>query len=222
MPDFESDFIQEMQKKFFSSYQYLITPAGVPLMGRSLAYRLAASVPHLIAAHQGRILPGLARRAFDSTWSYFVKNGALSQGRLTQGIFLDNPAIFDNYSSSSSPLWGLRSFILALLFEPKADFWVCSDMPLPVEKGSYEIEIPELGWTIKGDQEKQEVAIIKKDGLGPETVRFEAYTFKHWLKEKITARGARPLNSRIKYDLKVYASSKKFQDVIFGNFKRTS
>jgi len=220
MPDFESEFIHEAQKIFFSSYQYLITPSGAPLMGRSLIYRLAVSVPYLIAAHQGVASLGLAKRAFDTTWSYYVKYGALSRGRLTQGIFFDNPAILDNYSGPGSSFWGLRSFILALLFEPRTDFWMCPMESLPIEKGSYEINIPELGWIIKGDQGKQVVTIIKNEGLEPGDVHFKAYTLKHWLKEKITAQVERPTNWGVKYDLKVYSSSKDFQDAIFRNINK--
>lgn len=218
LPDFKKVFISEAQKSFFSTYQYLITPNGVPLMGRSLIYRLAVSVPYLIAAHQGIASHGVAKRAFDATWTYYVEHGALSKGRMTQGIFCDNPAILDNYSGPGSPLWGLRSFILALFFKPKDDFWMCSAEPLPIEKGDFEITIPEIGWTMKGEHMKDnEALIIKAEGRDPEVANFNNYTIKHYLREKITAIAARPDNLAVKYCLKRYSSCKNFQDRVFRN-----
>lgn len=217
MPDFEAGFIQEAQKRFFDSYKYLITPEGAPLLGRSLVYRLALSVPYLIAAHRGQASCGLARRAFDVTWDYYLEHGALSRGRLTQGIFSDNPAIVDVYSAPASPLWGLRSFILALLFRPETGLWACEPEPLPVETEDFEVRVPGPGWTIKGDQASGAVTIIRDEGLEPQDIPFEAYTLRNWFKEKITARAARPRNRDIKYKLKAYSSSKDFQDSIFRN-----
>jgi hypothetical protein len=217
LPDFEKEFIDEARGKFFDSYQYLITPSGAPLFGRSLIYRLAVSVPYLIAAHHQIILPGVAKRALDVTWDHHVRHGSLSKGKLTQGVFLDNPAIVDYYSAPASPLWGLRSLILAFLFRDGSDFWACPMEPLPIEKGNYLLKVPEIGWTIKGDQRAQTVTIIREDGKELTDIKFKKITLSERLKEAITRQAARPNNVDIKYGLREYSSDKAFQSLAFRN-----
>src|SRR5690606_41711400 len=87
----------------------------VPIVGRSRSYRLVRPAPLVAAAvvAPGRIPPGEAMRALDATWSRFVPRGAVVEGRITQGICADDPALLDGYSGPGSCLWSLRSLLVA-------------------------------------------------------------------------------------------------------------
>src|SRR3954470_5322665 len=47
-PTLDKQFISEARHEFVNSYRYLMTPNGVPIMGRSVCYRMAAPVPLLL------------------------------------------------------------------------------------------------------------------------------------------------------------------------------
>jgi len=102
-------------------------------MGRSICYRTAVPVP-LIAAtllDSGQLPVGRAVRGLDVVWRYFVANGSLRDGALTQGYFKADPRLLDPYSGTGSCQWGLRSLVLAFMHPAGDRFWSASEEPLP-------------------------------------------------------------------------------------------
>ncbi|CAN5640338.1 hypothetical protein BH23GEM11_BH23GEM11_03980 [soil metagenome] len=92
-PGWDPEFIGSVQRRFLATYRYLIAPEGFPALGRSVTYRMAAPAPLVFgqADHPDVVSAGAARRALDCTWRYFIRNGALEQGRATQGYFRTDP-----------------------------------------------------------------------------------------------------------------------------------
>lgn len=152
-PDLDSAFLDRALRDFVSGYRYLIGPAGFPIFGRSACYRMAVATPLVMAHsdHPDLVSPGLARRALDMTWQYFVQHGALWGGNVTQGYFAADPRLLENYSGPASCLWSLRSLIPALALPDDANFWLAQPAPLPVEERDYRIGLDPPGWTVQGD-----------------------------------------------------------------------
>jgi hypothetical protein len=153
-PAWNSHFIQDTQSEFLKSYRYLIGPRGLPILGRSVQYRMAAPAPLVAGAdsHPGIASPGEARRALDVTWSYFLARGALRRGIVTQGYFDSNPRVLDPYAGPASSLWSLRSLVMALYYPPDHPFWRAPTEPLPVERGDFDMTLMGAGWRVTGVQ----------------------------------------------------------------------
>ena len=101
---FDRAFIRQAIQDSARLTAHLIGPQGYPVMGRSICYRTAVPAP-LIA--QALLEPdpasaGLARRAVDAIWRYFVARGVLRAGALTQGYFRADLKLLDNYSGPGS------------------------------------------------------------------------------------------------------------------------
>ncbi len=211
-PQWDRDFILTSRRQFLATYPYLMGPQGFPILGRSICYRMAAPVP-LIFGQQtdpGEVSPPEARRALDATWSYYIQREALKDGNVSQGYCGRDPRILDNYSGPASCLWALRSLIVAYYMPPDSAFWTAPTGHLPVEQGSYEIQIPAIRWTITGDNSSGTI-LIKKPGqaVGPE-FRMSGYGSVRQLASVFLWRPFRPDNSRAKYDLKLYSSADPF------------
>ncbi len=206
-PKFDPEFIHGSLKHFLQTYLYLLTPQGVPILGRSICYRMAASVPVLAGYLQEppMVEAGLARRALDVLWTYFILKGGVSQGRITQGYFRDDLRILDNYSGPASCLWGLRSLVLAFYCPEDSPFWSSPLRPLPIEVSDFHISIPSIGWEIKGIKETQEVIIHAGESKG-RNIRVRNYTFLHQWAGYLGGRPFRPRNHAIKYKLPQYSS----------------
>ncbi|HEY7269230.1 MAG TPA: DUF2264 domain-containing protein, partial [Dehalococcoidia bacterium] len=158
--------LDEIMRRFAETMPYLISPNGIPIMGRSVCYRLAAPAPLVAAAVASTpagaaSTPGLSRRALDAVWSYFAGHSAFERGRITQGYFGTDLRILDNYSGPSSPLWGTRPLTLAFLAPPEAPFWTAPLQPLPVEVESFSRPIPAIGWELAGDVATGEIRILR-------------------------------------------------------------
>ena len=160
-PQWDPEFITTARRQFVASYQYLVSPYGVPLWGRSVCYRMAAAAPMVFGSGDGEgdIDPGVGRRALDLTWSYFIRNGAVRNGNITQGYCGADPRILDNYSGPASCLWGLRSLIVAFYKPQDSTFWQGKIGQLPVERGSYEVLVAPPKWHVTGNQSTGNVAI---------------------------------------------------------------
>lgn len=211
-PQWDRDFILTSRRQFLRTYPYLMGPRGFPVLGRSICYRMAAPVP-LIFGQQtdpGEVSPPEARRALDSTWSYFIQRNSLHDGNVSQGYCGSDPRILDDYSGPASCLWALRSLIVAYYMPFDSSFWRSSAELLPVEKGSFEIHIPANGWTITGDHSSGTI-LVKKPGqsAGPVTGMTE-YGALRQLASTFLWRPFRPDNTRAKYDLDLYSSAEPF------------
>ncbi len=206
-PDYDAEFLRSAVLASANLTAHLISPNGIPIMGRSVCYRTAASAPLSVAT---LLEPtperfGLSRRANDCVWRYFLAHGAVRGGTLTQGYFGDDARVLDSYSGPGSSHWGLRSVIPALLHPPGSAYWTVPDQPLPVETGDYVLDLPELGWRIEGERATGEIRILIAANAGqqPELL---PYTWRNRLAELRNQRAYRPKNRAAAYDAAVYSA----------------
>jgi hypothetical protein len=222
-------------ESFVDGYRHLLGPAGFPVMGRSVPYRLAAAVPLVLSQHPpagsaeadqaaggkaprgpGRrvVSPGQARRALDATWQHFVRRGAVRGGTLTQGYHGPDPRLLDNYSGPAGPLWSLRSLVAAFALDSRDPFWSARPEPLPVEEGSFRVRLAEAGWTVEGDAGTGIVQIAVGGTEGRDEVKsggrpipLEPYPLPTRLRAAAHGRPLRPPNEEAKYGRRRYAST---------------
>jgi hypothetical protein len=207
MPDFDREFIVDVLTQSAMLTSHLIGPRGVPIMGRSIIYRTAVSVPVLAA---GFINPspaalGLARRAMDAVWRYFVAHGCLRNGSLTQGYFDADPRFLDRYSGPGSSHWGLRSLVLAYMHPRGSAFWTAAEQLLPVEVADYRLDCGKLGWVIEGRKAdaRIEVRLAKNRQVA---VKPRPYSIARQIAEKLVRGPLRPGNYDVKYECAKYSS----------------
>lgn len=205
-PGLDPDFIPDVVRQSAHLTSHLISPRGIAFIGRSACYRTAAAAPLTVATllDDDPERMGLARHALDCVWRYFVANGALRDGTLTQGYFGDDARVLDNYSGPGSSHWGLRSLIPALLHPPGSVFWTAADRPLPVERGDYRLDLPELGWVVEGDQASGDIRIVIPANAGQHPA-LKRYGWARRLEELRRQRANRPNNRAAAYDAEVYS-----------------
>lgn len=210
-PRFDAPFLRGVVLDSGAFVSHLISPKGIPIVGRSVCYRTAAAAPVVLRAFLDRTLEwqGLARRALDRTWRYFVAHGALRDGTLTQGYFGDDPRVLDSYSGPGSSHWGLRSLIPALLFEDSSLFWTVPEHPLPVETVDYRIDAPGLGWIVEGDRATGDIRITIPANRG-QNPRLQPYTDRMRGAEQLLGVPRRPPNAMAKYGAEVYSAIDPF------------
>lgn len=207
-PGYDSAFLRDAVLASADLTAHLISPRGIPIMGRSVCYRTAASAPLAVASllDPSAERHGLSRRGNDCVWRYFLAHGAARGGTLTQGYFGDDPRVLDNYSGPGSSHWGLRSVIPALLHPPGSPYWTAAEQPLPVEVGDYRLDLPELGWVIEGDQASGDIRIIIPLNRGNHPALIP-YTSQHRLGELRRRRAYRPDNHAAAYDAEIYTAA---------------
>jgi len=211
-PGFDRNFIGQASSAFVRSYRYLFSPAGIPITGRSICYRLAAPAPLIGGAIQDPplISPGMARRALNCTWRYFIGNGALSRGNVTQGYCGDDLRFLENYSGPASCLWSLRSLTLAFYCPPHSDFWRSPEEALPIETADYDLFLPSIGWRVIGLKANQEVAILRTDYADDRCGPIEGLGLFRRLAQIIRGQPYRPDNDCVKYRLPRYSAKNPF------------
>ncbi len=209
-PQFDPDFIPSAIASSGALTEHLISPRGIPIMGRSVCYRTALPVPVLAAQNvDPSNHPARARRALDAVWSYFLSHDVLRDGSLSQGYFGTDLRFLDPYSGTGSCQWGLRSLIIAYLDAPDTPFWRVDPAPLPVEEADYRIELPLLGWRVTGEQRSGNITIeILANAAG--RLAPEQYTWKARLTELLTRRPQRPHNHEAKYESRMYSVAAPF------------
>jgi hypothetical protein len=208
-PKFDSDFIRSAIRQSADVTLHLIGTNGIPIMGRSICYRTAVSVPILAEnlLDDQALDPGLARHAMDVVWRHFIAHGVLQDGALTQGYYRTDLRFLDYYSGPGSCHWGLRSLVLAYLHPPGSDFWQSKPQPLPVEQADYRLVYDKLGWIVSGRQQDGSVTIEipANAGNAPATRPYEWW--RGWL-EQVFRRPFRPSNEEVEYRRPVYSSAK--------------
>lgn len=211
-PAFDPEFIDGSLDAFVRGYRYLFSPEGFPMTGRSICYRMAAPAPLVAAAARGlgSVSPGMARRALDCVWKYFVARGAISEGRVTQGYWQDDLRLLDNYSGPGSPLWSVRSLVVAFSLPSESEFWMAPQEPLPVEVGDFTVPIPQIQWEIRGFTRTREVRIVKHRNAGNEFREPESHTRLQKAAEFVTCVPFRPRNAYAKSRLPSYSSRHAF------------
>jgi hypothetical protein len=212
-PAFDRDFIRSGLLQSAQLTSHLISPGGIPIMGRSICYRPAVSVPLVAESFldSDSIAPGLARHSMDALWRYFVAHGILQDGTLTQGYFRTNLRFLDLYSGPGSCNWGLRSLVLAYLNAPGSAFWTEAEKPLPVQQGDYRLAFEKLGWVVSGNHDNGEITVeIPRNAAShPKAAR---YAWWNRLLEHLLRKPMRPENKAFKYDRPVYSSLHPYTD----------
>jgi len=214
-PRIDAAFIDTALNASGALTSHLVSPAGLPMMGRSICYRTAIPSPVIAASFlsTSSISPGLARRAMDVTWRYFVGLGALRDGTLTMGYFGTDPRIVDWYLGAGSCNWGLRSLTLAYMAKPGAPFWNAPYAPLPVEIHDYRVDLPRIGWVVSGDTVSKNIRITIPDNYD-RSVKVRPYSQSDRLFEMIFRRVSRPENLALKYRLTEYAAIPPFDGLL--------
>lgn len=210
-PSYDHEFIVTALDQFAGQFQYLVGPQGLPIMGRSICYRMSISTPLILdqLSRHPLVSPGVARRALNETWRYFIRNGGVAQGNITQGYCAADARVLDSYSGPGSCLWGLRSLISALYLDATSAFWTQPEEPLPVEKGDYAIQMGPTGWTVRGT--KPELIVIEKT-TGKASAQFKLGSIRRQWWDRVTNNATRDTNEEAKYGLREYRSDYPFCD----------
>ena len=213
-PTFESNFITAAIKDSAAITEHLISPYGIPIMGRSICYRTAVPVPVVAASFAddpqdvGTVRPD-ARRALDAVWRHFIAHGAILDGALTQGYYGPDLRFLDPYSGPGSCQWGLRSLVLAFMHGVHDDFWAHATGLLPIESTGYSLVYPKLGWRITGNAASGEI-VLEIPGNPDRTARAESYDWVDRFLEIVLRRPFRPHNHEAKYESRYYSSARPF------------
>lgn len=200
-PAWDPDFLTETFQSFLRKYRYLFGPAGFPIRGRSICYRMAVPAP-LVAgqsAHPELIPPDEARRALDDTWRYFIARTGVSRGTVTQGYCGPDARVLDNYSGPASCLWSLRSLVIAFSQAPEAPFWRGKAGQSPVDTADVDVSIPAVRWRIVGRKGSGFVSILNADSLASERTALRSAGLVRRTRELILQRPSRPNNTAAKY-----------------------
>ncbi len=209
-PSFDRDFVTGAIASSGNLTEHLISPNGIPIMGRSICYRTAVPVPVLAAQLVNPATePARARRALDAVWSHFLSRGVLREGALSQGYYGPDLRFLDGYSGPGSCQWGLRSLVMAYLHAADAPFWSVEPARLPVEERDYQIELPLLGWRVSGEQRSGNIT-IEIPANAPVRSSPEEYTWRDRVIELLTRRPRRPHNHETQYGLRTYTVSQPF------------
>jgi hypothetical protein len=215
-PGYGGPTVADDLRSFARDLAYLIGPTGIPIMGRSICYRMAAPAPLVAAALAGPdrntdIQPGLARRALNAVTGHFVEKGAFAGGTVTQGYCAADLRLLDNYSGPSSCLWSLRALTLAFLAAPTDPFWAAPEQSLPVEQASYSHLIPAAGWTAVGDAATGDVQIVRNNTSRGAEPELEPYgLWRRALSTVLWWRPYRPENLPAKYERHIYSALEPF------------
>ena len=210
-PAFDDRFLERVLAESAELTGHLISPKGIPIMGRSMCYRTAIPSPVVARTFLTKdpYIQGLGLRALDVTWRYFVAGNSLRDGGLTQGYLDTDLRFLDRYSGAGSCHWGLRSLTLAMMHFRGDDFWRTSASPLPVEQESFSMVLEKLKWKIVGDKNSGEILITVIDNPSAE-IAIQPYSKLRQWTEYVLRRPARPNNHAIEYGARQYSALHPF------------
>lgn len=211
-PTWDSAFIRDCQRRFLRTYRHLIAPDGLPMLGRSVCYRIAAPAPLLqgCESHPDVVSAGEARRALDCVWRHFIRHGALRHGVATQGYHGDDPRLLDPYSGPASGLWSLRSLIAAMHQPRGSALWRSTGEPLPVERGDFELTAAGSRWRVRGERTTGVVTIEVLDNPPDAAPELEPVSRLQVLRRFAAESFAVPRNMEAKYGRRIYRSDRPF------------
>jgi hypothetical protein len=211
-PSWDPDFIRDVSARFLGNYRYLFGPAGFPIRGRSVCYRMATPAPLVAgyAASPHAVPADEARHALDQVWRYFIARGAVRDGTVTQGYCGPDARVLDSYSGPASCLWSLRSLVMAFSREPSAALWTAAGGRSPVDTADVDVRIPAIGWRIVGRKGSGFVSIVNDDSLGASKTALRSPDFVHRVAERVLGRPFRPANTKAKYHRGVYRGDRPF------------
>lgn len=211
-PDWDASFTRAVQAGFLQTYRYLIGPCGVPILGRSVQYRLAVPAP-LVAGvenHADVVSAGEARRALDCVWRYFVGHGALRRGIITAGYHATDPRLVDPYAGPASSLWSLRSLVMAFYYPDHHPFWTSPAEPLPVEREDFDLTVEPIGWRVSGTRATGVVMIEILGNARGANPPLEPFGRLDVLRNFALGKPPRPMNLDAKYGRRRYRSDFPF------------
>jgi hypothetical protein len=217
-PEFDKEFLREVFREFSAGYKYLITAGGIPIFGRSVCYRLAASAPLVIHSlvDKGPISSGIARRALDATTSYFIGKGSIKSGTVTQGYCGADTELLENYLGRASCLWSLRALVVAFYAPENLGLWKARPIELPIEEASFSVLLSGPNLEVKGEFASGQVNIRQLNPRHREKRTSDAPLVRMpmWRKflEQILRRPLRLDNYAVKYGRNVYSSAYPFCD----------
>lgn len=206
-PAFDRGFIRDVLRKSGDLVLHLVSPKGIPIMGRSQCYRMAVVVPVILqpAFAESTIPAGQARRALDAVWKHFIEHQAVRHGRVEQGYYGSDPRLLDHYSGTGSCQWSLRSLVLAFFHTEQSDFWRSPQHPLPIETEDYRLVLPRLGWTIQGCCHSSEI-VIRISVNGDQHHKLREHSMTRRLAEHLFSAPFRPANDKAFYKNGAYSS----------------
>jgi hypothetical protein len=222
-PALDRAFISKALLDSANLTSHLISPRGIPILGRSLCYRTAVQSPMIAASllSPNSVAPGMSRRALNVTWDYFVRGGALKAGALTMGYFGDDPRIVDSYSGPGSCHWGLRSLTLAFMAKPDHPLWTQAEQPLPVERGDYRMTFKRLGWTVTGSRKDLEITVSTR-ARGAKLSALKPHADGSRMLEFLLQRPCRPGNGEAKYGLSRYSAVRPLNGLLANPSEESS
>ena len=211
-PRWDAAYIADCRRRFLAGYRHLIGPHGLPMLGRSLCYRLAAPAPLVFGhdRHPDVVPAGEARRALDAVWCHFVRHGALSHGVPTQGYYGEDARLVDPYSGPASSLWSLRSLVAAFALPREHPFWRVAATALPVEQYSYEVEAAGGAWRVCGDRASGRVSVEVLANPAGAAPALAAPDRLQVLRRFAEGRAHWPRNDEAKYGRRLYRSDAPF------------
>jgi len=129
-PDFQEE-VNVFNDRFLESYSHLFSREGhMPVWGRSVCYRFAASSPLSMAFKRPRtpaMDPGFARYLCSANLNQFVSHPEfLKNGIPSLGFYGENPELIDEYSCVASPFLSTQLFLALTLPENHA-FWTAEE-----------------------------------------------------------------------------------------------
>ncbi|BDA68346.1 hypothetical protein CAL7716_025120 [Calothrix sp. PCC 7716] len=206
---FDHDFIKITHQEFIEFYKHLFSKNGFPVMGRSVCYRMAAPAPLITGTLLAPevIKPGLAYRALDLTWRFFVEKDSLQYGSVTQGFCCKDLSVLDKYSGSGSCLWSLRSLTAAFYVSKFIPFWQSFSEKLPIEISDFSVVNDSIGWKIKGNYSTQTIEIYLLKEQGNKKPRLKKYGIFNQVLEVWFKRPFRPDNYKALYRRPVYSTA---------------
>jgi len=209
-PNFEYEFIKTCHSEFLSFYQYLFSENAFPIMGRSICYRLAAPAPMVAGAilNPEIMSLGVAFRALDLTWRYFVDNESLRYGSVTQGLCCQNLSILDKYSGPGSCLWSLRSLVVAFYGSRLCNIWNVNQENLPIEIEDFSMVNSVIGWQIEGNKLTQEIKLFLLKNDEDDQLEIIKYGNLNRILEFLFQKPFRPNNSKALYKRPSYSNLK--------------
>ncbi len=214
LPDLDPTFLRQSLNSFLKSYKFLMGSNGFPIMGRSACYRMAAPAPLIFGqdSENQAISPGLAKRALDRTWQFFIQHGALKYGNVTQGYCGKDSKILEQYSGPASCLWSLRSLVVAFSQKTDSNFWQAKIEKLPIEEDDYHFDIPAIGWQVVGDKKTANISILIKSNASNNVdhLNMNEIGLYDEAMEALISKSRRPNNYEIKYQGREYSSSLPF------------
>lgn len=207
-PHFDSEFITSASTRLAQDLIYLFSPKGVAFFGRSLPYRFACCTGLVVADLLQHQATGSHIRAILQN-NNFIAHGALNHGTLTQGLYHADRRLIDPYSGPASVFWSTRPYVLLLYQGTAVNYWATDAKPLPVELGDYQYQVPEIGLTISGTQDTQEVVahfVHSKYKFNSQTSKLEDQSCWLKLKEFILGRSTRGKNNLLRKGVTTYSS----------------